>query len=76
MNDFKLVINNTTYSVSAPIKGKSHALIALTIWLNVVKGMRSLRQLEPLWRKKKKSVLYHWMVLVSGVLGRGENEKG
>lgn len=48
MNDFKLVINNTTYSVSAPIKGKSHALIALTIWLNVVKGMRSLRQLEPL----------------------------
>lgn len=53
MNDFKLVINNTTYSVSAPIKGKSHALIALTIWLNVVKGMRSLRQLEPLWRKKK-----------------------
>lgn len=54
MNDFKLVINNTTYSVSAPIKGKSHALIALTIWLNVVKGMRSLRQLEPLWRKKKK----------------------
>jgi len=67
MNDFKLVINNTTYSVSAPIKGKSHALIALTIWLNVVKGMRSLRQLEPLWRKKKNQFCTIGMVLLSGV---------
>lgn len=67
MNDFKLVINNTTYSVSAPIKGKSHALIALTIWLNVVKGMRSLRQLEPLWRKKNNQFCTIGMVLLSGV---------
>lgn len=48
MNDFKLVINNTTYSVSTPVKGKSHGLIALIVWLNLVKGMRSLRQLESL----------------------------
>lgn len=54
MNDFKLVINNTTYSVSTPVKGKSHALIALTVWLNLVKGMSqtigtSLEKKNSLW---------------------------
>lgn len=66
MNDFKLVINNTTYSVSTPVKGKSHALIALTVWLNLVKGMSQTIGTS-LEKKKFSLVLYHWMVLLSWV---------